>query len=76
MVRTVYARTPRRQFLDLEIDDMRSCSCFFSGMQRHVLSFEAGAVLQDSSKWQAPAYCFIDSNGGSSASANAAASSS
>ena len=43
-------------------------------MQRHVLSFEAGAVLQDSSKWQAPAYCFTYTNGSSSA--NAVASSS
>jgi hypothetical protein len=51
--------------------DMRSF--FFSGMQRHVLSFEAGAVLQDDSKWQAPAYCFTDTNGSS---ASAAASSS
>ncbi|CAD6220748.1 unnamed protein product [Miscanthus lutarioriparius] len=46
----------------------------FNGLQRHVLSFEAGAVLQDSSKWQAPAYCFTDTNGSSSA--NAVASSS
>jgi hypothetical protein len=29
-------------------------------MQQHVMSFEVGAVLEDS-KWQAPAYCF---NGG------------
>nr|CAB3455929.1 unnamed protein product [Digitaria exilis] len=28
------------------------------GMERHVLSFEPGAVLEDCSKWQAPAYCF------------------
>jgi len=50
------------------------CFVAFPGMQRHVLSFEAGAVLQDSSKWQAPAYCFTNTNGGSRA--NAAASSS
>ncbi|CAD6226394.1 unnamed protein product [Miscanthus lutarioriparius] len=52
----------------------RPVSWNFNGMQRHVLSFEAGAVLQDSSKWQAPAYCFTNTNGGSRA--NAAASSS
>jgi len=52
----------------------RPVSWNFNGLQRHVLSFEAGAVLQDSSKWQAPAYCFTNTNGGSSA--NAAASSS
>ncbi|RCV09908.1 hypothetical protein SETIT_2G067800v2 [Setaria italica] len=34
----------------------------FNGMERHVLSFEAGAVLPDSGKWQAPAYCFNGSN--------------
>ncbi|CAN6203276.1 unnamed protein product [Urochloa humidicola] len=33
-----------------------------NGMQRHVLSFEAGAVMHDSSEWQAPAYCFNGSN--------------
>ncbi|KAF8677908.1 hypothetical protein HU200_046393 [Digitaria exilis] len=32
------------------------------GMERHVLSFEPGAVLEDCSKWQAPAYCFNGSN--------------
>lgn len=51
----------------------RPVSWNFNGLQRHVLSFEAGAVLQDSSKWQAPAYCFTNTNGSS---ANAAASSS
>nr|CAB3455931.1 unnamed protein product [Digitaria exilis] len=35
----------------------------FMGMERHVLSFEVGAVLEDSSMWQAPAYCFDGSNG-------------
>lgn len=52
----------------------RPVSWTFNGMQRHVLSFEAGAVMQDDSKWQAPASCFTtNTNGGSSA--NAAASS-
>ncbi|XP_008651206.1 uncharacterized protein [Zea mays] len=51
----------------------RPVSWNFNGLQRHVLSFEAGAVLQDSSKWQAPAYCFTNTNGSS---ADAAASSS
>ncbi|CAL5078874.1 unnamed protein product [Urochloa decumbens] len=31
--------------------------------ERHVLSFEPGRVLEDSSMWQAPAYCFDGSNG-------------
>lgn len=44
------------------------CSCS-SGMQQHVMSFEVGAVLEDS-KWQAPAYCF---NGGNADTANVAA---
>ncbi|XP_052166131.1 uncharacterized protein At4g14100-like [Oryza glaberrima] len=33
----------------------------FNGNTRHVLEFEAGVVLQDSSKWQAPPYCFASS---------------
>ncbi|RLN34508.1 uncharacterized protein C2845_PM03G22240 [Panicum miliaceum] len=32
------------------------------GMERHVLSFEEGGVLQDSFKFQTPAYCFNGSN--------------
>ncbi|CAM0153262.1 unnamed protein product [Urochloa decumbens] len=38
----------------------------FTGIdeERHVLSFEPGRVLEDSSMWQAPAYCFDGSNGG------------
>ncbi|RLM87039.1 uncharacterized protein C2845_PM04G04850 [Panicum miliaceum] len=39
----------------------------FIGMERHVLSFEPGGVLEDSSMWQAPAYCFDGSNGGDAA---------
>jgi len=35
--------------------------------ERHVLSFEPGGVLEDSSMWQAPAYCFDGSNGGDAA---------
>jgi hypothetical protein len=31
-------------------------------MERHVLNFEEGGVLEDSSKFQAPAYCFNGSN--------------
>ncbi|XP_062188922.1 uncharacterized protein At4g14100-like [Phragmites australis] len=42
----------------------------FNGMERHVMSFEEGGVLEDSSKWQAPAYCF---NGGNADTANVAA---
>lgn len=30
---------------------------FFTGMSAHVMTFEVGAVLEDS-KWQAPAHCF------------------
>jgi len=32
--------------------------------ERHVLSFEPGGVLEDSSMWQAPAYCFDGSSNG------------
>ncbi|CAL5089018.1 unnamed protein product [Urochloa decumbens] len=41
----------------------------FTGIddERHVLSFEPGRVLEDSSMWQAPAYCFDGSNGGDAA---------
>jgi hypothetical protein len=30
---------------------------------QHVLSFEEGGVNQDTSKWQAPPYCFNGDNG-------------
>ncbi|PUZ68786.1 hypothetical protein GQ55_2G056500 [Panicum hallii var. hallii] len=39
----------------------------FMGMERHVLSFEPGGVLEDASMWQAPAYCFDGSNDGDAA---------
>ncbi|KMS98824.1 hypothetical protein BVRB_3g068970 [Beta vulgaris subsp. vulgaris] len=32
---------------------------FYTGMESHVMTFELGAVLEDS-KWQAPIYCFND----------------
>eukprot|EP00250_Pteridium_aquilinum_P015837 c22789_g1_i1 orf=267-971(-) len=35
---------------------------FSSGMSAHVMTFEVGAVLEDS-EWQAPAYCFDEQNG-------------
>ncbi|KAJ1704010.1 hypothetical protein LUZ63_003789 [Rhynchospora breviuscula] len=33
---------------------------FFNGMSMHVMTFEVGAVLEDS-EWQAPEYCFTES---------------
>ncbi|KAH7516822.1 uncharacterized protein At4g14100 [Ziziphus jujuba] len=34
---------------------------FYTGREAHVMTFEVGAVLEDS-KWQVPAYCFDDDN--------------
>lgn len=39
----------------------------FSGRSIHVMSFEVGAVLEDS-KWQAPVYCFQSKDGETNAS--------
>lgn len=34
----------------------------FVGYTAHVMTFEVGAVLEDS-KWQAPVYCFKEADG-------------
>ncbi|WOK95578.1 hypothetical protein Cni_G04285 [Canna indica] len=36
---------------------------FFTGMSMYVMTFDEGAVLEDS-EWQAPAYCFTDGTNG------------
>lgn len=35
---------------------------FYTGRTAHVMSFEAGAVLEDA-EWQAPEYCFTEEDG-------------
>uniref|UniRef100_A0A0D9X3E6 Lipoprotein n=1 Tax=Leersia perrieri TaxID=77586 RepID=A0A0D9X3E6_9ORYZ len=43
----------------------------FNGITRHVLLFQKGRVINDSSKWQAPPYCFSNTTSGDVASAPA-----
>ncbi|CAN6165425.1 unnamed protein product [Urochloa humidicola] len=47
-----------------DVDTGRPVAWKFIGIddERHVLSFEPGRVVEDSSMWQAPAYCFDGSN--------------
>ncbi|MCO5579247.1 hypothetical protein L7F22_033101 [Adiantum nelumboides] len=47
-----------------DVDSSRPVRWIFSsGMSAHVMTFEEGAVLEDSN-WQAPAYCFDEQNDG------------